>query len=144
MSSITFPYLSKAHDVYGEITRPVTVLRFFSERFQDWVQVGNVLVDTGADISLVSMPLGQLLVTDVYAGTPLFLSGVAKHNQSFDAYVHPVRVRLGAFEFVMPVGVALGEIPPAILGRLDGLDRFEVSFLYGEAVTFAWPTHATE
>ncbi len=42
MSSVTFPYLSKAHDVYGEITRPVTVLRFFSERFQDWVQVGNV------------------------------------------------------------------------------------------------------
>lgn len=61
MSSITFPYAVKTHDVYGQISRPVTVLRYYSER-------------------------------------------------------------------------------SAILGRLDGLDRFDVSFHYGEAVTFAWST----
>jgi hypothetical protein len=143
MNSLAFPYVSKAHAVYGQISRPVTVLHFFSERFQNWVQVGNVLIDTGADISLVGLPIGQLLVTDVNAGIPFYLSGVAKYNQTFDAFVHSFRVRLGTYEFTMPIAITLAEIPPAILGRLDGLDRFDISFSYGEAVTFSWPTQGT-
>ena len=70
MKKLTFPYTEKEHRIFGKITRPVVTLAFFSERFGKWLEVAQVLADTGADISVIPLKLGQILVSDVGSGVP--------------------------------------------------------------------------
>ena len=44
------------------------MIALFSERFQHWLAVDKVLADTGADISVVPLPFGEILITDVELG----------------------------------------------------------------------------
>jgi len=70
MKKLTFPCTEKEHRIFGKITRPVVTLAFFSERFGKWLEVAQVLADTGADISVIPLKLGQILVSDVGSGVP--------------------------------------------------------------------------
>lgn len=69
MTSLTFPYQTREHSFFGTITRPVLTLGVYSIQFSRWFSVKNVLVDTGADVSVVPVGLGQLLVGNVQQGS---------------------------------------------------------------------------
>jgi hypothetical protein len=58
------------------MTRPLMKLGFYSERFGEWLTVNKVLADTGADISVVPLALGQILVSDVELGEAIQLGGI--------------------------------------------------------------------
>jgi hypothetical protein len=68
MKALVLPYAERQHSFFGSITRPVVSLNFYSERFGQWFVLKNVLVDTGADITVIPFPLGEALVTDVQHG----------------------------------------------------------------------------
>ncbi len=63
MKELKFSYSEKEHHIFGRITRPLVKLAIFSERFGKWLEVGQVLADTGADISVIPLPLGQVMVS---------------------------------------------------------------------------------
>ena len=131
MKKLTFPYTEKEHRIFGKITRPVVTLAFFSERFGKWLEVGQILADTGADISVIPLPLGQILVSDVGSGVPMHVGGVLSSDMQVNAFVHRIKARIGDYSFEMPVAVSLSSVVPPIWGRREALDRFTASFVQG-------------
>jgi hypothetical protein len=132
MSQFSFPYTQQAHPIFGEVTRPLIKLSLFSVRFREWVNLGKVLADTGADISVVSLPVGQILVPAVELGQPIQLGGMLSSNLMVNAFVHQIQVRIENYHFEMPVAISTASTIPPIFGRQHALDRFRVSFVYGK------------
>jgi hypothetical protein len=84
MKKLTFPYIEKEHHIFGKITRPLVRLAFFSERFGKWLEVGQVLAG-GADISVIPLPLGQVLVSNVENGIHKLVGGILSSDMSVNA-----------------------------------------------------------
>ncbi len=96
------------------------------------MEVGQVLADTGADISVIPLPLGQILVSDVEKGIPMLVGGILSSEMSVNAYVHRIKAQIGVHSFEMPIAVSLSSVIPPIWGRREALDRFTVSFVRGQ------------
>ncbi|MCL4871190.1 MAG: hypothetical protein KJ063_19695 [Anaerolineae bacterium] len=112
------------------------LLDLYSQFFRRWFRLSDVLIDTGADLSVIPLRLGEALVPDVELRTPLYLGGAVLQDTPFNAYIHTIEARLGSFQFPMPVAIALTQTPPVIFGRLQALDRFHVTFDHGMNVVF--------
>ncbi len=132
MTPLNFPYTERSHSLFGTIKRPLMTLCLHSGLFDQWLVLNEVLVDTGADISVVPLPLGQILVDHIEEGQPTHLGGVVSSVMMFNAYVHRVQAKVGAKTFQMPVAIALSETIPPIFGQKDALDRFTVRFIKGQ------------
>jgi len=130
------PYRTKPSGLLGRVRRPLIDLEIFSHVTQRWITVTDVLVDTGADVSLVPQHLGQLLVSHVAAGRAVHVRGVAPTRVS--VFLHSLRVRLDGKTMRVPVAIAISNDVPPILGRVRGLDRFNVAFLKGRTLQLAW------
>jgi hypothetical protein len=131
MKKLIFSYTDKEHCIFGKITRPLIRLAFLSERFGKWLEIGQVLADTGADISLIPLPLGQILVSDVEKGIPICIGGVLSSDVSVNAFIHRIKARIRDYSFEMPVAISLSSVIPPIWGRQEALDRFTISFVQG-------------
>jgi len=136
MTIFRFSCFEQEHDIFGKIARSLITVGFYSERFKEWLTVGKVLADTGADISVIPLPLGQILVSDVEKGQPMRIGGALSSNSLFNAFIHRVQARIGNFVFEMPVAVSLSSAVRPILGRREAIDRFTVSFVQGRDVFF--------
>lgn len=132
MTQVTFPYIERQHPIFGLVKRPLLKLEFYSLRFNLWVAVDDILVDTGADISTFPLPLGQLLIAEIEAGQPIHLGGVVISATMFNAYVHLVQARLGQITFDLPIAIVTSTAVPPILGRHQALDRFTIQFVQGQ------------
>lgn len=133
MNQLIFPYADRFHPVFGTITRPILTLHLYSERFGEWVTLRDVLVDAGADVSVLAGRLGNLLVADVQAGEPIYLGQSASEKALFNAFLHRVQAQIGQTRFEMPVAIAMSLVPP-IFGRREALDRFTAHFIKGREV----------
>ena len=138
MPALSFPYVEGASDIFGTVLRPLVSLEAYSELLERWVLLENILADTGADISVLPRPLGELLLDDITTGHYFPLSGV-NPVAIVPAFVHIIRVRLGDAEFEMPVAIADSPLVPPLLGRRDALDRFVVRFVVGEETVIEEP-----
>jgi predicted aspartyl protease len=132
MSQFTFSYTEQEHPIFGQITRPLLKLAFYSTRFGEWLSVKKVLADTGADISVVPLPLGQILVPEVELGQPIQLGGILSSNLIVNGFVHQIQAKIGDYRFDMPIAVSTSSNIPPILGRQNALDRFKVHFIHGK------------
>ncbi len=132
MNKLIIPYTEKEHPVFGKINRPLVRLALFSECIGKWLEVGQVLADTGADISIIPLPLGQVLVSDVGNGEPLHVGGALSSDKFVNAFVHRIPARIGNHSFEMPMAVSLSSAIPPIWGRQEALDRFSISFIRGK------------
>jgi hypothetical protein len=101
-------------------------------RFHRWFVLKNVLVDTGADISVLPFLLGQLLIGDVQRGQPIQLGRVISSAAMFHGFVHRVQAQVGKISFEMPVAVTMTSTIPPIFGRREALDRFTAHFVKGQ------------
>ncbi len=129
---IKFPYIEQEHPIFGKVTRPFIKLSLYSERFQEWVVIKKVLADSGADISVLPLPMGQILISEVELGQPIQLGCILSSNLMNNAFVHQIQTRIGNHTFEMSVAVSSSLTIPPILGRQNGLDRFKVSFVHGK------------
>lgn len=132
MKKLIFPCTEQEHHIFGKINRPLIKVAIYSEPLERWLEIGKVLADTGADISVIPLPLGQILVSDIEKGIPMYVGGVLSSDMSVNAFVHRVQARIGNYPFEMPVAISLSSAIPPILGRLEALDQFIVSFVEGK------------
>jgi len=130
MTKFTFPYVEQEHPIFGTVKRPLIKIALYSKRFQQWLSVDKVLADTGADISVVPLPFGQILFSDVELGQPIQLGGVLSSNLIANAFVHPVQTKIGDHQFEMPVAVSTSSNIPPIFGRQGALDQFKATFVH--------------
>lgn len=128
MTQFTFPYVEQVHPIFGTVKRPLIKIALYSERFQHWLAIDKVLADTGADISVVPLPFGEILFSDVEVGQPIQLGGVLASGLIANAFVHTVQAKIGNHHFEMPIAVSTSTKIPPILGRQGALDQFKVTF----------------
>ncbi len=111
--------------------KPLISVSFLSNLDRRWFNLRYVLADTGADYTTLPLGVGERLVADIEQGQPVWISGV---NVTANAFLHPLHARLGAVEFEVDVAIVTSNDVPPILGRIDALDRFAVTFHFGEHV----------
>jgi len=131
MTRIVFPYIEQEHPIFGKINRPLIKIAFYSERFGKWLSIDKVLADTGADISVIPLPFGQILISEVELGQPIQLGGILSSNLMANAFVHRIKAKINSHEFEVPVAVSMSSKIPPIFGRQEALDQFLVSFVQG-------------
>lgn len=95
-----------------------------------YVLLEDVLLDTGADVSVVPRDVGEALYEDITAGRYVEIQGIVPSTKLI-AYLHRVKIILGRWSFHARIAVADSNNVPPVLGRSQALDRFLVSFNRG-------------
>ena len=93
----------------------------------------SMLVDSGADISILSKRIGDIMGVDVEQGEAKVFRGIAGEMM---AYVHKIPLSIDGKEVETRVAFALSEVPN-LLGRLDIFKNFEISFRKEEDFCFS-------
>jgi len=137
MPEKTFNYKEGKSDLFTKVKRPLIDIEAFSENRNIWVLLYEVLADTGADISIFPRIIGRLIFNDITDGKQIEIRGVVPYSRLI-CYLHKVKVRINGRNFTMPVAVADSDDAPLILGRVNGLDLFDASFLKGKKVKIKW------
>lgn len=137
MPVLRLPYRAGQSDLVGQIRRPLLTVSLFSERFHEWVEIQNVLADTGADLSLLPSHIGELLVPDIADGTTGTVRGIAP-GRGLHVYLHRLSLRIGSRSLRGTVGIAASAAVPALLGRYQVLDRFTAMYQMGKTLVLQW------
>ena len=93
----------------------------------------SMLVDSGADISILSKRIGDIMGLDVEQGEAKIFRGIVGELM---AYVHEIPLFINGKEVETRVAFALSEVPN-LLGRLDIFKNFEISFRKEEEFCFS-------
>lgn len=125
-----FPYTEKESRIFGRILKPIIYIEIFSEKHDLWCGIDNVVVDTGADITLIPRDIGEELVGDIFSGTKASIKSVTPYE--VDVYIHNLKLRVIGKEFNTKVAIADSEEVPNLLGRFGALDLFKAEFIKGK------------
>jgi len=134
---IEFRYKEEESRTFGVVKRPRMSLRIFSRTRSIWILTKDVLIDSGADSTVLPRSIGELLVEDITSGKYSEIKGVVPGSVLI-AYIHDLRIKVGEREFRAPVAIADSNDVPSIFGRIDSLDLFDANFLKGEKVKLRW------
>lgn len=124
---IKFPFERRSSTIFGNVSRPVALVDFRSVNDQVvWTTV-RMIVDTGADYTLLprsyARAIGVNLERDCKSFETLGIGGKEV------VFVHPaIRARLGEWEAEVPVGFLDRDTVPALLGRQKFLEALSVLF----------------
>lgn len=122
---VSFPYELRQSDIFGAIRRPVARVELYSWVFRRWLAY-TMVVDTGADYCVLPARIALHLGIELTHCEQQTASGIGGQQKVF---VHRrVRLRLGPWEFLVPVGFVQREDLPPLLGRYRCLDTFDLRF----------------
>lgn len=125
-----FPYTEKESRILGKIPIPLIYIEILSEKHGVWCGIDEVLVDTGADITLIPRSIGEVLVNDITLGKQASIKGITPFE--LIVYVHELKLRVINKEFQAKVAVADSDDVPVVLGRFQALDLFDAEFIKGK------------
>jgi hypothetical protein len=137
LPALRFPYRTGHSALLGRIRRPLLTVSIFSERFHEWIEIENLLADTGADLTLLPSHLGELLLPDIRDGRSGVVRGIVP-GRGLRIYLHRLSLRIGSRSFRGTVGVADSTAVPALLGRYQALDHFTAVYRRGMALVLEW------
>ena len=137
MPVLRFPYRIGHSDLLGRIRRPLLTVSFFSQRFHEWIEIENLLADTGADLTLLPSHLGEVLVPDIRDAKRGVVRGIVP-GRELRLYLHRLTLRIGTQSFRATVGIAVSTAVPAVLGRYHALDCFTAIYRQGKALVLEW------
>lgn len=135
MHKESFDYKECDSGIFGKVKRPLILIDVKSSN-GEWIHLRDVLVDTGADISILPRDVGELLVEDITKGKIIELRGIVPYAKLI-VFIHDICFRLKDKEFFAPIAIAESNDVVPILGRTKGLDLFEVVFEKGRKTTFS-------
>jgi hypothetical protein len=93
----------------------------------------SMIVDSGADITVLSKRIGDIMGIDVEEGEEKIFRGIVGE---LIAYVHSIPLFIDGKELEVRVAFALAEVPN-LLGRLDIFRNFEINFRKEEDFCFS-------
>jgi hypothetical protein len=129
-----FRYKEKEIGIFGKIRRPLVDLKVFSPIKKKWILLSEVLADTGADISILPKSLGEAIVGNIATGRYIEIRGITP-LAFLGVFIHTLRCQIGNYKFKAIVAVADSDDVPPLLGRVKGLDLFEVTFNQGKEIS---------
>jgi hypothetical protein len=133
----SFDYKEQESLIFGKILRPLIDIEIFSEIEKDWIKIKEVLADTGADISIIPRSTGELILHDITKGKIHEIKGIVPFARLI-VYIHNLKFRINGKKFELPVAIADSSDVPPILGRVKGLDLFNVNFKKGRKVSIKY------
>jgi len=93
----------------------------------------EMLVDSGADITLIPRSLGEFLGLSFEGKKILELRGIGEGAIPY--VIEKIKIKIGKYEFESRIGISMVEEIPLILGRLDIFDNFNIEFKQKGGVT---------
>lgn len=108
---------------FGQILEPVIPVRIMGPQAD--VEL-FMLIDSGADVSLIPFSIGELLGLQVDLGNRREASGVGEGAVPY--ILSETRLRIAEAEVPARIGWALIDEVPLILGRLDVFRQFSIEF----------------
>jgi len=124
MEIAKFPFRKIGKEYLGTIWRPYAIVLILSKN-NEWVPV-EMMVDTGADYTLLPKKYSEVLGIDLINCVPKTTLGV---GGSETVYLYKsLTVRLKNWQKQIPVGFLERDDIPALLGRLEFIEAFEVIF----------------
>ncbi len=132
MSEKTFRYREKFSRHLGKIKRPLVDIEIYSERFKRFFEIPDVLLDTGADITLMPQDVGKAIFENYTTGKALELKGISQ--LAVKAYIHRIKIKINGITFTCPVAITDSSNVPPLLGRVEALDLFDVLFAKGQEI----------
>lgn len=127
----TFETIETKH--LGVIRRPVANVEFWSTEFNEW-QTHTMLIDTGADYTILPMYMVGLLGLDLSQAQTVTTNGIEGNRKT--SFFEGLKVRIGQHERVIPVGVAHTSRIPPLMGRHLFFETFNTTFEGSDKVTF--------
>lgn len=121
-SVLTFPYQYKQID-YGKIINPLTYIAV--QASWGWQPLW-FLLDSGADTTLLTLPLAKSLGLDFDITKKTHLFGIGE--KSVIAYPGKVTLRLGEEQLDVRCYFIEAKESTLLLGRLDIFDKFNILF----------------
>lgn len=129
--TISFPFTFIGKTSLGKIYRPYAIVSVFSKLGRKYIPI-EMVIDTGADYTLLPRKyaeiLGVDLKTDCRSEQTLGVGGRGKVYQ-----YSKLPIKIGDWSEKIPMGFLNRDDVPALLGRLNCLEIFKLSF--GDFVT---------
>ena len=133
--ALTFPFEKKLSSIFKEVFRPVVQVFLYSEVKKIWYEIW-MIVDTGADYTLLPKYFAERLKIDLKKECRLFkTAGIGGEEKVY--LKENLKVKIGNWERVVPVGFLDKENIPPLLGRQGFLETFEVLFSSNHTVNFS-------
>lgn len=132
---LKFNYKKEKSAILGLIHRPVAQVFFWSEKGKIWSDIW-MIVDTGADYSLLPRFWADKLSIDLERDCKIFNTyGIGGGERVY--FLPRIKVKLGEWERIIPVGfLERNEIPP-LMGRHLFLETFETLFSSNHIISFS-------
>ena len=130
-----FFYKQKESKILGTILRPLIEIEIFSQVRNDWEVIEEVLVDTGADLSVLPRFIGESIISDITTGEYVEIKGIVPTSLLI-AFIHKLKIKAAGEEFETKVAIADSNDVPPILGRYVALDLFNLEFMKGKEMNF--------
>src|SRR3989338_906406 len=125
------PYTQQKSNTFGTISRPLVTIKFYSETKGIWIPVYDALADTGADLTLLPRYLGEMIVDDITTGKYVEIKGIAA-SAAVVGFIHKVRLEVFHKKIDARLVIADTDDVRPVLGRVDGLDLFSITFDKGK------------
>ena len=129
MRSTSFPFTRRQSPALGSVQRPMADVLLHDKSGNPYTLA--MLVDSGADISVLSPQVAQILGVKIRTGQRCVFRGI---GGTMVAYVHHIPVRIGDLTMDLPVAIPLREVSN-LLGRMGTLDLCNIHLLRDKVVT---------
>lgn len=126
-----YEYRDGESRIFKKVKRPL--ISFEVKTKDGWLSLTDVLVDTGADISVLPKDIGERIIGDITKGKKFEIRGVVP-DAKLVVFLHNLIFKIENKEFQLPIPIADSNDVPQILGRVKGLDLFNVEFLKGKKI----------
>lgn len=131
---IKFSFRKESSLIFGKIYRPIAQVFFLSKKNQ-WIE-SWMIIDTGADYSLLPKFMAEKLGVNLEKDCQKFYTrGIGGEEKVY--LKKNLKVKIGSWEKVVPVGFLDKENIPPLLGRQGFLETFEVLFSSNHTVSFS-------
>lgn len=125
--SVTFKFKEYNSNIFGSVSRPIAEVFFQHQQDKSWQGV-TMLVDTGADYTLLPHFLAQLLGINLITDCkPIHTQGVGGTSKVY-LLKKKITVKLGEAKREIPVGFLSSDYVPPLLGRQEFFESFKVVF----------------
>jgi len=132
---ISFPFEKRFSSIFKEVYRSVAKVFLYSVVKNKWYEIW-MIVDTGADYTLLPKHLAKRLKINLNKECRLFkTAGIGGEEKVY--LKENMKVKIGNWERVVPVGFLNKENIPPLLGRQGFLETFEVLFSSNHTVSFS-------
>lgn len=132
---LKFSFREEKSLIFNKIYRPVAQVFFLSKKDNQWIE-SWMIIDTGADYSLLPRFMADQLGINLEKDCQVFYTrGIGGTEKVY--LKKNLKVKIGSWEKIVPVGFLDKDNIPPLLGRQGFLETFEVLFSSNHTVNFS-------